>query len=97
MFERRNAKKVQKFISPHIDVVHDAYGMGGDLKYEKPVSHDTVVLMATVLATHEKLEKLLAEQQGALASILKAMDAQGKPLREQTDLLRQILQSRSGR
>lgn len=106
MSKKGRAKKVERFISPHITEVHDAYGMGGELKYQEPVSHDTVVVIAAILASHEEL---LAEQQKGLAALekktQKAFDDLCKLLSkqadkyhlEQTDLLKQILQNQSGR
>lgn len=98
MPRKGRAKKVERFISPHITEVHDAYGMGGELNCEKPVSHDTVVIIAAILASHEEL---LAEQQKGLAAferkVEKALDDQNKHLQEQTNLLEQIQQNqRSG-
>ena len=90
MLRKGRAKKVERFISPHITEVHDAYGMEGKLNYEKPVSHDTVVIIAAILASHDEL---LAKQKG----ILDAIDDQKEHLQKQTNLLNQIQQNqRSG-
>lgn len=86
---RRRAKKVRRFVSSDITAVHDAYGAGGELGYEKPISHDTELLLSAILKNRAEQ---LALQQEVLASI----DEQKQLLREQTNLLEQIQHKQSG-
>lgn len=83
------AKEVQKFISPYLTEVFDAYGEEGKLKYQEPVSHETELIIAAILAARGEL---FAQQQ----DVLDAIDAQNEYLQEQTKLLRQILKNQSG-
>ena len=105
-FRKRKAKRVRKFVDPYLTAVRDAYGKGEDPASDEFVSHDTEVIIATILASHEKL---LDEQQKGLAAlekkVQKATDDLHKHLsrqagehhREQTNLLNQIQQKQNAR
>ena len=87
---RSRARKVRRFVSSDIKAVHDAYGAGGELGYEKPISNDTELLLSAILENR-------AEQPVLQQKVLASIDEQNQLLRKQTDLLNQILQNQSGR
>ena len=105
-FRKRRAKRVRKLVDPYLTAVRDAYGKGEYPVSGEPVSHDTEVIIAAILASHEKL---LDEQQKGLAALEKRVKKTIDDLRkllsgqvdrhhhEQMNLLNQIQQNqRSG-